>query len=72
MRRIVVPAGYGATHPVAEKTDKKGRALNRRVDVKILVNKGLQGGQIVTGCFVCKSETQRLPDARDESWASGT
>ena len=45
MRRIVVPAGYGATHPVAENTDKKGRALNRRVDVKILVNKGLQGGE---------------------------
>jgi outer membrane protein OmpA-like peptidoglycan-associated protein len=43
MRRIVVPAGFGATHPAAENTDKKGRALNRRVDVKILVNKGLQG-----------------------------
>ena len=45
MRRIVVPAGYGATHPVAENTDRKGRALNRRVDVKILLNKGLQGSE---------------------------
>ena len=45
LRRIVVPAGYGATHPAAENTDKKGRALNRRVDVKILVNKGLQGSE---------------------------
>ena len=42
VRRIVVPAGYGETHPVAENTDRKGRALNRRVEVKVLVNKGLQ------------------------------
>jgi outer membrane protein OmpA-like peptidoglycan-associated protein len=42
MQRIVVPAGYGATHPAAENTDRKGRALNRRVEVKVLVNKGLQ------------------------------
>jgi outer membrane protein OmpA-like peptidoglycan-associated protein len=41
MRRILVPAGYGATHPAAENTDSQGRSLNRRVDVKVLVNKGL-------------------------------
>jgi len=43
MRRIVAPAGYGATHPDAENTDQQGRELNRRVDVKLIVNKGLQG-----------------------------
>jgi outer membrane protein OmpA-like peptidoglycan-associated protein len=41
MWRIVVPAGYGASHPAAENTDAQGRALNRRVDVKVLVNTGL-------------------------------
>lgn len=41
MRRIVAPAGYGATHPQATNSDPQGRELNRRVDVKILVNKGL-------------------------------
>ena len=41
MRRIVVPAGYGATHPAAENSDPQGRALNRRVDVKVIINKGL-------------------------------
>ena len=41
MRRILAPAGYGTTHPAAENTDAQGRALNRRVDVKVLVNKGL-------------------------------
>jgi outer membrane protein OmpA-like peptidoglycan-associated protein len=41
IQRIVVPAGYGATHPAAENTDRKSRALNRRVEVRVLVNKGL-------------------------------
>jgi outer membrane protein OmpA-like peptidoglycan-associated protein len=45
MRRIVVPAGFGKTHPAADNTDKLGRALNRRVDVKVLVNKGLHEGE---------------------------
>ena len=44
MRRIVVPAGYGATHPAATNSDSQGRALNRRVDVKVIVNKGLSEG----------------------------
>lgn len=44
MRRIVVPAGYGATHPAATNSDPQGRALNRRVDVKVIVNKGLAEG----------------------------
>jgi outer membrane protein OmpA-like peptidoglycan-associated protein len=44
MRRIVAPAGYGATHPAAQNTDAQGRALNRRVDVKVLVNKGFGEG----------------------------
>jgi outer membrane protein OmpA-like peptidoglycan-associated protein len=44
LRRIVAPAGYGATHPAAANTDPQGRELNRRVDVTLMVNKGLQGG----------------------------
>lgn len=44
MRRILVPAGFGATHPDATNNDSQGRALNRRVDVKVIVNKGLSEG----------------------------
>jgi outer membrane protein OmpA-like peptidoglycan-associated protein len=44
MRRIVAPAGYGSTHPDAANTDPQGRELNRRVDVKLIVNKGFQAG----------------------------
>jgi outer membrane protein OmpA-like peptidoglycan-associated protein len=40
MRRILVPVGYGTTHELASNTDAEGRELNRRVDVKVLVNKG--------------------------------
>ena len=45
MRSILAPAGYGATHPAAPNTDAQGRDINRRVDVKLLVNKGLDQGQ---------------------------
>jgi outer membrane protein OmpA-like peptidoglycan-associated protein len=41
MRRILAPAGYGASHAAAPNTDQLGRDINRRVDVKVLVNKGL-------------------------------
>jgi len=44
MRRFLLPAGYGAGHPAAENSDPQGRALNRRVDVKVIVNKGLNEG----------------------------
>jgi len=41
MRRILVPVGYGATHPVASNQNAQGRDLNRHVDVRVLVNNGL-------------------------------
>jgi len=44
MRRFLLPAGMGASNPAAPNNDPQGRALNRRVDVKIIVNKGLVEG----------------------------
>ena len=41
LRRIVTPYGFGETNPVAENNSRDGRAQNRRVEVKLLVNKGL-------------------------------
>jgi OmpA-OmpF porin, OOP family len=41
LRRIVTPYGFGETNPVAENNSRTGRAENRRVEVKLLVNKGL-------------------------------
>jgi len=44
MRRILIPVGYGSTHPLASNSNSEGRELNRRVDVKVLVNKSLEEG----------------------------
>jgi outer membrane protein OmpA-like peptidoglycan-associated protein len=41
LRRIVTPYGFGESNPVAENDSRDGRAQNRRVEVKLLVNKGL-------------------------------
>ena len=44
MRRILLPAGYGATHPEANNQNAEGREINQRVDVKVIVNKGMEEG----------------------------
>lgn len=41
LRRIVTPFGYGAMKPVADNTSREGRQQNRRVEVKILVSRGI-------------------------------
>jgi len=41
-RRFITPMGYGKTDSVADNSTASGRAQNRRVEVKILANRGLR------------------------------
>ena len=46
LRRMVTPFGYGQLRPVADNGTPDGRRQNRRVEVKVLVNKGIsESGQ---------------------------
>jgi OOP family OmpA-OmpF porin len=42
LRRFVSPMGYGETTAVADNKSAAGRAQNRRVEVKVLVNRGMR------------------------------
>ena len=41
IHRILTPAGLGTSHEAADNKTSSGRKLNRRVEVKVLVNQGL-------------------------------
>ena len=41
LRRFVTPMGFGKTEAVADNTSATGRAQNRRVEVKMILNRGL-------------------------------
>jgi outer membrane protein OmpA-like peptidoglycan-associated protein len=41
LRRFITPMGYGKTEAVADNTTAGGRAQNRRVEVKMLINRGM-------------------------------
>jgi outer membrane protein OmpA-like peptidoglycan-associated protein len=44
LRRFITPMGYGKTEAVAENSSAAGRQQNRRVDVKMIINRGLNQG----------------------------
>jgi outer membrane protein OmpA-like peptidoglycan-associated protein len=48
VRRIVVPYSGGTMNPIADNKTRAGRMQNRRVEVKMLVSKGLAGKEQVT------------------------
>src|ERR687892_190086 len=49
LRRFVTPMGYGKTEAVADNTTREGRSQNRRVDVKMIINRGMNATGTPTG-----------------------
>ena len=41
LRRFITPMGFGKTEAVADNVSATGRAQNRRVEVKVLINRGM-------------------------------
>jgi OmpA-OmpF porin, OOP family len=48
LRRFITPMGYGKTEAVADNSTEAGRAQNRRVEVKMLLNRGMSQNTPVT------------------------
>jgi len=43
LQRLIRPFGYGSEKPAADNDSSDGRAKNRRVEIRVLVNRGIAG-----------------------------
>jgi len=60
IHRILAPAGMGTSHEAAENNTAEGRKMNRRVEVKLLVNQGVVTGASTTSSSAVKEPTDSV------------
>ncbi len=61
LRRIMSPTGYGISHPVSNNSTRAGRQENRRVEVRLMVSRGITAQASTAPSAVINKDSSKDP-----------